>query len=92
MIAHLNKLGKRKSAILRANADRRERHRGSLDFSRTNYHVVAGFGYSIVSVERLDWEDKEVFAVPTSAFCEHAHSGDRRASLFSFSDAPVMKD
>jgi gentisate 1,2-dioxygenase len=57
----------------------------------TNYHVVEGAGYSMVGGERLDWEDKDVFTVPTWTFCEHVNTGDRPAFLFSFSDAPVMK-
>jgi gentisate 1,2-dioxygenase len=58
---------------------------------RTNYHVVEGRGHSIVGGERLDWEEKDVFTVPTWTFCEHINNGDRPAFLFSFSDAPVMK-
>jgi gentisate 1,2-dioxygenase len=57
----------------------------------TNYHVVEGVGHSMVGGQRLDWEDKDVFTVPTWTFCEHINSGDRPAFLFSFSDAPVMK-
>ena len=57
----------------------------------TNYHVVEGAGYSMVGGRRLDWEDKDVFTVPTWTLCRHVNSGDRRAFLFSFSDAPVMK-
>jgi gentisate 1,2-dioxygenase len=57
----------------------------------TNYHVVEGTGYSMVGGQRLDWEDKDVFTVPTWTFCEHVNSGDRPAFLFSFNDAPVMK-
>jgi gentisate 1,2-dioxygenase len=56
-----------------------------------NYHVVEGPGYSLVGDQRLDWEDKDVFTVPTWTFYEHVNSGDRPAFLFSFSDAPVMK-
>jgi gentisate 1,2-dioxygenase len=58
---------------------------------RTNYHVVEGAGYSIVGDQRLDWEEKDVFTVPTWTFYEHVNSGDRPAFLFNFSDAPVMK-
>jgi gentisate 1,2-dioxygenase len=58
---------------------------------RTNYQLVEGTGYSIVGGQRLDWEDKDVFTVPTWTFCEHVNSGNRPAFLFSFSDAPVMK-
>jgi gentisate 1,2-dioxygenase len=57
----------------------------------TNYHVVEGAGYSMVCGQRLEWEDKDVFTVPTWTFCEHVNSGDRPAFLFSFNDAPVMK-
>ena len=57
----------------------------------TNYHVVEGAGYSTVGDQRLDWEDKDVFTVPTWTFYEHVNGGDRPAFLFSFSDAPVMK-
>jgi gentisate 1,2-dioxygenase len=57
----------------------------------TNYHVVEGAGYSVVGDQLLDWEDKDVFTVPTWTFYEHVNSGDRPAFLFSFSDAPVMK-
>src|SRR6516225_1737738 len=57
----------------------------------TNYHVVEGAGCSMVGGRRLDWEDKDVFTVPTWTFAEHVNSGARPAFLFSFSDAPVMK-
>jgi gentisate 1,2-dioxygenase len=57
----------------------------------TNFHVVEGAGYSMVGGQRLDWEDKDVFTVPTWTFCEHVNSGNRPVFLFSFSDAPVMK-
>jgi gentisate 1,2-dioxygenase len=57
----------------------------------TNYHVIEGSGYSIVDDRRLDWDDKDVFTVPTWTFHEHVNSGDRPAFLFSFTDAPIMK-
>ena len=56
-----------------------------------NYHVIEGVGYSMVGDRRLDWEDKDVFTVPTWTFHEHVNSGDRPAFLFSFTDAPGMK-
>ena len=68
-----------------------EKTRASRRVCCTNYHVVEGAGYSIVGGQRLDWEDKDVFTVPTWNFAEHVNSGDRPAFLFSFSDAPVMK-
>jgi gentisate 1,2-dioxygenase len=57
----------------------------------TNYHVVEGSGYSIVGGEKLLWEDKDVFTVPTWTFHQHINVGDRPAFLFSFTDAPLMK-
>ncbi|MFN0070211.1 MAG: cupin domain-containing protein [Chloroflexota bacterium] len=57
----------------------------------TNYHVIEGSGYSLVGGERLDWEDKDVFTVPTWATHEHVNTGERPAYLFSFTDAPAMK-
>jgi len=69
----------------------REKTRARRRVCCTNYHAVEGAGYSVVGDQRLDWEDKDVFTVPTWSFCEHVNSGDRPALLFSFSDAPVMK-
>jgi gentisate 1,2-dioxygenase len=57
----------------------------------TNYHVIEGSGYSLVGDRRLDWEEKDVFTVPTWTFYEHVNTGTHPALLFSFSDAPVMK-
>jgi gentisate 1,2-dioxygenase len=57
----------------------------------TNYHVIEGSGYSLVGGRQLDWEDKDVFTVPTWTFHEHVNTGNRPALLFSFTDAPVMK-
>src|SRR6266436_3567690 len=68
-----------------------EKTRARRRVCRTNYHVVESAGYSMVGGQRLDWEDKDVFTVPTWTFCEHVNSGDRPAFLFSFSDAPVMR-
>ena len=57
----------------------------------TNYHVIEGSGHSVVGGKRLDWDDKDVFTVPTWTFHEHVNDGTRPAFLFSFTDAPVMK-
>jgi gentisate 1,2-dioxygenase len=57
----------------------------------TNYHVIEGSGYSLVGGERLSWEDKDVFTVPTWTLHEHVNTGRSPAFLFSFTDAPVMK-
>jgi gentisate 1,2-dioxygenase len=57
----------------------------------TNYHVIEGSGYSLVGGQRLEWDDKDVFTVPTWTAHEHVNNGDRPAYLFSFTDAPAMK-
>jgi gentisate 1,2-dioxygenase len=57
----------------------------------TNYHVIEGTGCSIVGDQKLDWEAKDVFTVPTWTFHEHVNTGPEPAILFSFTDAPVMK-
>lgn len=57
----------------------------------TNYHVIEGSGYSLVGDQRLAWDDKDVFTVPTWTTHEHVNTGDRPAYLFSFTDAPAMK-
>ena len=59
--------------------------------SNTAFHVVEGAGYSVVAGQRLDWEDKDVFCVPSWAFHEHVNTSDRPAILFSHTDAPVMR-
>ena len=58
---------------------------------RENFHIVEGSGHSLVGGERLAWDAKDVFTVPTWNFAEHVNDGDRPAFLFSFSDAPVMQ-
>src|SRR3954470_8948753 len=68
-----------------------ERTRARRGVCRTNYHTVEGTGYSVIGDQRLHWEDKDVFTVPTWTFCEHFNGGNKLAFLFSFSDAPVMQ-
>ena len=68
-----------------------ERTRACRHVGCANYHVVDGSGYSVVGDRRLDWEDKDVFTVPTWTWHEHVNSGSRPALLFSFTDAPVMR-
>jgi gentisate 1,2-dioxygenase len=59
--------------------------------SNTAYHVIEGQGFTIVGDTRLDWEDKDVFVVPTWMFHEHVNTGRRDAVLFSHTDAPIMR-
>lgn len=57
----------------------------------TVYHVVRGHGTTIVDGQRLEWGDKDVFAVPGWALYEHANgSMSDDAILFSYSDTPAF--
>jgi gentisate 1,2-dioxygenase len=56
------------------------------------YQVAKGEGYSIVGGQRFDWEEKDIFVVPTWTWHEHANgSASEDACLFSFNDLPTMR-
>lgn len=56
------------------------------------YHVVRGNGSSIVGGERLEWQERDTFAVPGWAVHEHENgAADEPAILFSFTDAPIVE-
>ena len=70
----------------------RERTQGHRHTSSAVYHVVEGQGCSMVGNEALEWDDKDVFAVP--AWTDHYHqnlSHTAPAFLFSFTDIPVVR-
>lgn len=51
-----------------------------------------GGGYSIIGGQRFDWEEKDIFVVPTWTLHEHANaSTSEEACLFSFNDFPTMR-
>lgn len=56
----------------------------------TVYHVAEGGGYSVIAGRRFDWQEGDIFVVPSWAWHEHA-SQDGEAVLFSFSDRPVLE-
>jgi len=59
---------------------------------RTNHHVVEGVGYSIVGGKRLDWQERDIFCVPSWVYHEHANASESEdACLFCFNDLPVMQ-
>jgi len=56
------------------------------------YQVAKGSGYSIVNGQRLDWQERDIFCVPSWMFHEHANASQSEdACLFCFHDLPVMK-
>jgi gentisate 1,2-dioxygenase len=63
------------------------RHTGSF-----LYQVAKGQGYSVIGGRRFDWQERDIFCVPSWAWHEHANlSATEDACLFCFSDLPVMR-
>ncbi len=66
---------------------RAHRHTGNVI-----YNVAKGHGHSIINGRRFDWEEKDIFCVPTWMWHEHANASDSEdACLFSFNDFPTME-
>ena len=56
------------------------------------YQVAKGSGHSIIAGKRFDWQEKDIFCVPSWAWREHANaSSTDDAVLFSFNDFPVIE-
>lgn len=63
------------------------RHTGSFV-----YQVAKGRGCSIVDGKRFDWQERDIFAVPSWSVHEHANASEKDdACLFAFHDLPVMR-
>lgn len=74
--------------MLRA-GERAKAHRHTGSFI---YQVAKGRGYSIVGGKRFDWQERDIFCVPSWAWHEHGNaSTSEDACLFSFSDLPVIE-
>jgi gentisate 1,2-dioxygenase len=61
-----------------------KRHTGSLI-----YQVASGRGWSEVGGRRFEWEEKDIFCVPS--WTEYRHGAHGEAVLFCFNDLPAMK-
>ena len=61
-----------------------KRHTGSLI-----YQVAAGRGWSEIGGQRFEWEEKDIFCVPSWAPYRHGSPGE--AVLFCFNDLPAMR-
>lgn len=74
--------------LLRPGAQTRaHRHTGS-----AIYQVAKGRGWSVIAGQRFDWEEKDIFALPSWAPHSHANaSSTEDAVLFSFNDFPAMR-
>jgi len=60
------------------------RHTGSVI-----YQVAVGRGWSEIGDRRFEWEEKDIFCVPSWTRYRHGSPGE--AVLFSFNDLPAMK-
>jgi gentisate 1,2-dioxygenase len=65
-------------------ASKPKRHTGS-----QIYQVASGSGWSEIAGKRFDWEEKDIFCIPSWAQYRHGSNGG--AVLFSFNDIPAMK-
>ncbi len=56
------------------------------------YHVFEGRGATVIGGVRFDWEQGDIFVIPSWAYHEHQNASQtERAILFSIQDTPVMK-
>jgi gentisate 1,2-dioxygenase len=63
------------------------RHTGSFV-----YQVTKGRGYSVIGGKRFEWEERDIFCVPSWAWHEHGNLSDSEdACLFCFNDLPVIE-
>jgi gentisate 1,2-dioxygenase len=55
------------------------------------YHVFEGRGATVIAGVRFDWEQGDIFVIPSWAYHEHVNaSKTERAILFSVQDTPVL--
>ena len=56
------------------------------------YNCAGGEGYSVIGGQRFDWQEHDIFCVPSWVWHEHVNlSNEEEAFLFSFNDFPVME-
>ena len=56
------------------------------------YHVFEGEGATVIGGVSFDWEQGDIFVIPSWLYHEHINkSASERAILFSIQDTPVMK-
>jgi gentisate 1,2-dioxygenase len=80
-------IGAQLQRLLPGQETRTHRHTGSVI-----YQVAKGRGWSVIAGQRFDWEEKDIFALPSWAPHSHANaSATDDAVLFSFNDFPAMK-
>jgi gentisate 1,2-dioxygenase len=53
------------------------------------FQVASGHGWSEVGDMRFEWEEKDIFVVPS--WTRYRHGASSQAVLFSFNDFPAMR-
>jgi gentisate 1,2-dioxygenase len=53
------------------------------------FQVASGHGWSEIGGQRFEWEEKDIFVVPSWA--QYRHGAGSEAVLFSFNDFPAMR-
>jgi gentisate 1,2-dioxygenase len=80
-------IGAQLQRLLPGEQTKAHRHTGS-----AIYQVAKGRGWSMIGAQRFDWEEKDIFALPSWAPHSHANaSSTEDAVLFSFDDFPAMR-
>ena len=68
-------------------AGKAHRHTGSF-----LYQVAKGRGHSIINGRRFDWQEHDIFCVPSWAWHEHVNASQTEdACLFCFNDLPAIE-
>ncbi len=56
------------------------------------YQCCKGKGWSVINGQRLDWQERDIFVVPSWMYHEHGNGSETEdACLFAFHDLPVMR-
>ncbi|REF28471.1 hypothetical protein BDD26_3382 [Xenorhabdus cabanillasii] len=56
------------------------------------YQVAKGQGYSVIDGQRFDWQERDIFCVPSWALHEHVNTSQTEdACLFCFNDLSVIR-
>jgi gentisate 1,2-dioxygenase len=80
-------LGASIQLLLPGQTTRMHQHTGSFV-----YQCAKGKGFSIIAGQRFEWEERDIFCIPSWApHCHGNASGSEDAVLFSFHDLPVIQ-
>jgi gentisate 1,2-dioxygenase len=77
-------MGAQLQLLARGEETKAHRHTGSVI-----YQVASGRGWSEIGGQRFEWQEKDIFALPSWA--QHRHGAHEESVLFSFNDIPAMK-